>query len=66
MKRYVKSNKRDDFIAKSMKQRNIRKFIHDSVKDDPALKDAKQQDRALANKLKSEGKEYHPDSQEWY
>ncbi len=66
MKRIIKSSSSQDFIEKSLKQRKVKKFIHDSVKDDPALKEAKRQDRALANKLKSEGKEYHPDSREWY
>lgn len=66
MKRYVKTSKQDDFIAKSLKQRKVKKFIHDSVKDRPEIKEAKKRDRELIEELKAEGKEYHPDSREWY
>lgn len=66
MKRYVKSNKQDDFVKKSLKQRKVKKFIHDSVKDDPNIKRAKKADEELIKELKAQGKSYHPETGEWY
>lgn len=66
MYKYVSSTSQDDFVARQVRSRKIKKFIHDSVKDNPNVKLAKEEDRKLTQELKDAGKEYHRDSREWY
>ena len=65
-RKVINGNSQDDFIKKSLKQRKTRKFIHDSVKDNPGIKKAKAEDRKLKDELKAQGKEYHRETGEWY